>query len=198
MKKVFKGFLFIFCFFNFFLVIKSDAAIIEIKNFNLDVHNELAQSKTGLTLTWTVEREIDEFKIYVELANGQKELSFVHSFNNGRDNMGSLIVRLNEDGNYDYTVDFEIDVIRTGNFKIEMIYSIGTEKYEYSTFIISKGNVVDKNYFTSGKAILVGFIISLFVIIGSLLIFESSKTEYELNDDFLLIQKNKERMNNNE
>lgn len=198
MKKVFKGFLFIFCLFNFFLVVKSDAAIIEIKNFNLDVHNELAQSKTGLTLTWTVEREIDEFKIYVELANGQKELSFVHSFNNGRDNMGSLIVRLNEDGNYDYTVDFEIDVIRTGNFKIEMIYSIGTEKYEYSTFIISKGNVVDKNYFTSGKAILVGFIISLFVIIGSLLIFESSKTEYELNDDFLLIQKNKERMNNNE
>lgn len=198
MKKVLKGFLFIFCLFSLFLVVKSDAAIIEIKNFNLDVHNELAQAKTGLTLSWTVEEEIDEFKIYVELANGQKELSFVHSFNDGRDNMGSLIVNLNKDGNYDYIVDFEIDVIRTGNFNIEMIYSIGTEKYEYRNYIMSKGNVVDKNYFTSGKAILVGFIISLFVIIGSLLIFESSKTEYELNDDFLLIQKNKERMNNNE
>lgn len=189
MKKIIKCLLFIICMFNILIVFNSHAEMIGINDFDIDVRNELAQSKTDLILSWTINQEIDEFKIYTTLTNGQKELSYIYSYNSGRDNIGNLEVTLNENGKYEYIVEFQIDVIRTGNLNIEMIYTIGDEKYEYRNYIMTKGDVVDAKSFTKGKAILVGLIITLFVVIGSLLIFESSKTEYELNDDTLTIKK---------
>lgn len=195
MKKIIKCLLFIICMFSLLIAFNSHAEMIGINDFNIDVRNELAQSKTNLILSWTINKEIDEFRIYTTLTNGQKELSYIYSYNSGRDNIGNFEVTLNENGKYEYIVEFQIDVIRTGNLNIEMIYTIVDEKYEYRNYIMTKGDVVDAKSFTKGKAILVGLIITLFVVIGSLLIFESSKTEYELNDDTLTIKKNTERMN---
>ncbi len=165
------------------LVIKSEASIVKINDFTLDVNNDLAEAKTRLTFNWDMDYELAEFRVFITLANGQKELSYVYSYSHGRDNLGKFVITENANHTYHYFLEFQVNVVRTGNFNIEIEYNVDGNWYEYRNYVIAKGEVVDTNFFTLGKAILVGTIIAIFTIIGSLLIFESSKNEYELNDD---------------
>lgn len=189
MRKINKVFICLLFIVLFNLKLTSSADTLKINDFNLDVINELGQSKTKLVLEWNMLEELDEFEVMIKLANGQKELSYVRSYTNGRDNLGKYQLSINSDGSYHYLLEFEIDVVRTGSFNVEIKYKVNDTWYEYRNYIIAKGQVVDTKYFTKGKAVLVGVIISIFTIIGSLLIFESSKNEYELSDDQMTITK---------
>ena len=195
MKKIIKFFICLIFLMLLVVRITINAEVVEISDFTLDVINELGQSKTKLKLNWKMEEEISEFQVKIKLSNGQEELSYVKSYTNGRDNLGKCEISKNEDGSYDYLLTFEIDVVRTGSFNIEIKYKVGDSWYEYRNYVIAKGDVVDTKYFTKGKAVLVGVIISIFTIIGSLLIFESSKSEYELIDDQTTITKSNKKVN---
>lgn len=195
MKKIVKIFTCLIFLMLLFGRITSNAEIVEIDDFTLDVINELAQSKTKLKLNWKMKEDIREFQVKIKLANGQEELSYVKSYTNGRDNLGKCEITKNKDDSYNYLLTFEIDVVRTGSFNVEIKYKVGDSWYEYRNYVIAKGDVVDTKYFTKGKAVLVGIIISLFTIIGSLLIFESSKSEYELIDDQTTITKSNKKVN---
>lgn len=166
-----------------------EADIIKINDFAIDVKNEIASPKTTLILNWNMDFELSELKIYIILSNGQKELSYVYSCTSGRDNLGEFIISENENQTYHYYLNFEIDIVRIGDFQIEMEYNVNGSWYEYRNYVISKGEIIDKNFFTVNKAIIVGIIIVIFSSIGVLLIFEASKNEYELNEDNVAVAK---------
>lgn len=165
----------------------------DIHNFMIDINPILIKEKTKLEISWQTKKEIEDLKVYVQLSNGQEELSFVYSPNDGRDNLAIFEITYDETSKipYQYLLIFEINIYKPGNFNLIFEYTMDEESYKYVNHVYTKTTIVDENTYSTKNAIVVGVIITIFAIFATYLILEASNKEFELREDDDVTSKNK-------